>query len=462
LSRPNIVFIIADDMGYGDFAVFNGGITQTPTLDRLVEEGVCLTQHYSASPVCAPARAALLTGRYPHRTGAIDTLDARGLDRMALRERTVADLFRSEGYVTGMVGKWHNGAFDPRHHPNARGFDEFAGFRGGWQDYYQWHMDRNGTLHKSDGRYLTDVLTDEAVGFVSRHAGKPFLLMLTYNAPHFPLQAPQEDCKPFAETGRYTRGVSRIYGMIRRMDAGIERVLGELARRGLAENTLVMFTSDNGPQFGGRGQWCTTRFNCNFNGCKGNVYEGGIRVPMLVRWPAGGLVGGRRCDDFVHFTDWSATLLSAADVPARPDLPLDGCDVLDALRGQGARGSPRRFWQWNRYEPVGTSNAAMRDGDWKLLRPVIGASMDLPGEELERDRATKYEPERFTDICRDPLPDRDIPPPPPPQLYNIREDPEERHDLAERHPDRVHAMLRELETWFESVEAERRRHAPVG
>src|SRR5271166_4481728 len=140
-ERPNIVLILADDMGYGDFGCFNYGASRTPALDHLVREGVCLTQHYSASPVCAPARASLMTGRYPHRTGVIDTLETRGLDRLALREVTVAELLKRAGYATGLVGKWHNGAYDSRYHPNRRGFDEFAGFSGGWQPYYQWHLE---------------------------------------------------------------------------------------------------------------------------------------------------------------------------------------------------------------------------------------------------------------------------------------------------------------------------------
>jgi hypothetical protein len=159
---PNIVLVLADDMGYGDFSCFNGGCSSTPVLDQLVAEGTTLTQHYSASPVCAPARASLLTGRYPHRTGAIDTLEGRGLDRLALDETTVADLLRRAGYVTGLIGKWHNGAFDDRFHPNRRGFDEFTGFRGGWSDYWSWRLDRNGHVTASDGRHLTDVLTTHA------------------------------------------------------------------------------------------------------------------------------------------------------------------------------------------------------------------------------------------------------------------------------------------------------------
>jgi arylsulfatase A-like enzyme len=136
-DQPNIVLIVADDMGYGDFGCFNNGLSDTPVLDQLVRDGLCLTQHYSASPVCAPARASLLTGRYPHRTGVLDTLELRGLDRLGLRETTIADLLRGAGYVTGLVGKWHNGAFDRRYHPNRRGFEEFAGFSGGWQPYFE-------------------------------------------------------------------------------------------------------------------------------------------------------------------------------------------------------------------------------------------------------------------------------------------------------------------------------------
>jgi arylsulfatase A len=192
-------------MGYGDIGAFGNDAVKTPHLDRLAAEGVRLTQHYSASCVCAPARASLLTGRYPHRTGAIDTLDGRGLDRLALREVTLANALKPAGYATALIGKWHLGALDPRYHPNARGFDEFAGFRGGWSDYYQWRLDYNGVIHQSDGRYLTDVFTEEAVQFIQRHRARPFFLHLTYNAPHFPLQAPDEDVAPFLESGKSTR-----------------------------------------------------------------------------------------------------------------------------------------------------------------------------------------------------------------------------------------------------------------
>jgi len=455
MSKPNILFILADDMGYGDFGVFNAGLTQTPTLNRLIDESVCLTQQYTASPVCNPSRAALLTGRYPHRTGSVDTLDWRGLDRLALREVTLADVLKGAGYATGLVGKWHLGAFDRRYHPNARGFDEFVGFRGGWQDYYRWRLDYNDAVRMADGRYLTDVFTEEAVAFIRRHSKEPFFLHLTYNAPHHPLQAPEEEVKPFRDPDRFTEGVSILYGMIRRMDKGLERVLDELERQGIAHNTIVLFSSDNGPQFGGEGQMCITRFNCGFNGAKGSVYEGGIRVPMVVRWPDG-LEGGRHFHQMVHFCDWFPTLLAAVGVEVPKGLKLDGVNVLPVLRGEGGKVNTRRFWQWNRYTPVGTCNAAMRDGEWKLVRPAIKEAMHIPPDDLKWNDIMRYEPDRMTDIIRTPEPPRQVPAPPPPELYNLQDDPLERNNLAEQEPERTSRMLTELENWFEEVEAERR------
>ena len=453
-SRPNILFILADDMGYGDFGAFNEVRSSTPTLDRLMGESVCLSQHYSASPVCAPARASLLTGRYPHRTGAIEVREVRGLCNLALRETTIADLLKATGYATGLVGKWHNGSLGDRFSPNARGFDEFAGFRSGWQDYYEWVLNRNGRYERADGRYLTDVFTQEAIEFLRRHRTQPFYLQLAYNAPHFPLQAPEADVEPFRERGMFSDSVSTIYGMIACMDRGIGDILQELKALGLERDTIVMFTSDNGPDFSDSGEGPKVRFNCGFNGAKGNVYEGGIRVPMLVRWPAD-LDGGREVHDMVHFCDWFPTLLAAAGVEVPPALNIDGVNVLPVLRGDGVDVPSRRFWQWNRYEPVVSSNAAMRDGDWKLVRPVIKETMNIDARDREMDGAQRREPWKPFEPDRSPFPRREVPPPPSPELYNIAEDPLEQANLAEKHPARVQTMLRELETWFEGVEADR-------
>lgn len=457
MRKPNIVLILVDDMGYGDFSRFNQGLSRTAVLDALMDEGTCLTHQYTASPVCNPSRAALMTGRYPHRTGSIDTLEWRGLERLALRERTLADVLKRAGYRTGLVGKWHLGSFDPRYHPMQRGFDETVCFRGGMHDYYQWRIEFGPNARRTDGRYMTDVWTQEACEFIDRNKGRPFFLHVTFNAPHTPLQAPEEEVRPFAETGKFNKGVATLYGMIHRLDISVGRILETLKRHGLEEDTIVLFSSDNGPQFGGRGDECTTRFNCGLNGAKMHVYEGGIRVPAILRWPAG-LQKGRIISDMVHFTDWYPTLLAMAgvDVPA-DNLPLDGVNVLPVLRGERGKTCTRRFWQWNRYTPVPTCNAAMRDGDWKLIRPVINEAMTTP--DIHWLWVSMYGPEHFIHngvMKGDPEP-RQIPATPPPLLFNVAEDPLEKTNLAEKHPERVMRMQAELERWFEEVDGERRR-----
>ncbi|MCD6405282.1 MAG: sulfatase-like hydrolase/transferase [Planctomycetes bacterium] len=455
ITKPNIVFILADDMGYGDFGALNGGLSRTRALDQLMAEGVCFSQQYTASPVCNPSRACLMTGRYPHRTGSIDTLEWRGLERLALRETTLADVLKSAGYATGLVGKWHLGAFDMRYHPSNRGFDETVCFRGGMHDYYRWRLEFGDTVVRADGRYLTDVWTQEAVKFIKRHQAEPFFLHVTYNAPHTPLQAPDDEIRPFLETGKFNKAVSTLYGMLGRMDSGVAQILETLQACGLETNTIVMFTSDNGPQFGGEGEDCLDRFNCQLHGAKGSVYEGGIRVPMILRWP-GGLEGGYEVDDMVHFSDWFPTILSMADVQIPPDLKIDGVNVLPLIRGEKGRVCTKRFWQWNRYTPLVTCNAAVRDGDWKLVRPAIGEAMAAPCCNPWL-KISMYEPERLINggLLQDPEPPRSVPDPPRPELYNIADDPLEKVNLADTHPDITHRLLGELEAWFEEVEQER-------
>jgi len=460
-ERPNVVFILADDMGYGDFACFNYGASKTPNLDALLTESVCLTQQYSASALCAPARAALLTGRYPHRTGVIDTIAAGEMNCLAERETTMADIFKAAGYVTGIVGKWHCGAFHPKYHPNARGFDEFAGFQGGNSDYYKWRFDYNGTIRTGDGRYSTDVFAEEAASFIKRHAKEPFFLHLAFNAPHGPLQAPEEEVAPFLEDGRFNKGVSHIYGMIKRMDTGIGRVLETLDREGLKDNTIVIFTSDNGPQFSGKDEWRIERFNCGFRGSKGSVHEGGIRVPLMIRWPAG-LDGNRHYHDLVHFTDWLPTLaaMTGIGIPGGP--ALDGVNVLPALRGEGERSlNPKRFWQWSRGVPTLTHNAAVRDGFWKLVVPGDASANSFEGwrEDLKAAgddpgmHGREY-PGGMPDAVGHPIFLDE--PAQKPLLFNLAFDPLETRDLADGQPDRVSNMMCELENWFEDVERDRR------
>jgi arylsulfatase A len=455
MAKPNVVLIMADDMGYGDLGLFSDGSACTPALDQLGKEGICLTQHYSASCVCAPARASMLTGRYPHRTGVLDTFESTGLDRLSLDEVTIAELLKAGGYATGCVGKWHLGAFDRKYHPNARGFDEFAGFRGGWSDYYDYILDYNGKFQKSDGTYITDVFTDESIQFIRRHKHEPFFLNINYTAPHFPMQAPQEEVKPFLDSGKYSDGASIVYGMIRRMDRGIEKVMDELSRQGVRDNTIVLFVSDNGPAMSYQNM-SLTRYNGGFRGEKCNVFEGGIRVPAIISWPVG-LNQDQYVNGMVHFTDWLPTLLEMVGIQLPRNLNLDGRSVSNALNGQGNPQQVKRFWQWNRYMPVITSNAAMRDGTWKLVRPVIKETMQVLPEDAATNRRLMSAPETVLEINGGPEPERVIPDPSSPLLFDLAEDPYEEVDLASRHPQRVKQMLNELEDWFTSVEKDRTR-----
>ena len=466
MKKPNIILMVADDMGYGDFGLYSEGRVHTPVLDDLASESLRLTQHYAGSAVCSPSRAALLTGRYPIRTGAITPQEVLGYDRIGLEETTIADSFKASGYSTGMVGKWHNGALDPRFHPNARGFDEFIGFRGGWADYYKWNLDRNGSFEKSDGRYLTDVLADEAVGFISRHSNEQFFLMITWNAPHSPLQAPEYITQKYVDAG-FELGIAVIYAMIEVMDSGIGKVRQALDSSGIADDTILMFTSDNGPAFTHREDQISSdmsvdgrRFNCGFAGAKSSVYEGGIRVPMIAKW-ANGLPMDKDINEQFVFTDWLPTLLSLVGAGHIGNKPLDGYDMTSVLRGETTNFEPRRFWQWNHYSPIGITNAAIRDGSWKLVRPALNISyatdtdQSLSERYVEKDIEYKYYPENINEIFNWEEPERLIPDPPNPELYNIDSDPREEVNLADSNPEVARRLLIDLESWFEEVEKER-------
>jgi arylsulfatase A len=326
-------------------------------------------------------------------------------------------------------------------------------------------LDYTGQSRQSDGTYLTDVLTDEAIQFVRWHQQDPFFLCLMYNAPHSPLQAPEEIIKRYYDLG-LRPSVAITYAMIEAMDVGLGRLMAELDRQQLAENTIVMFTSDNGPAFMVRSDQLpadmdrnTTRFNCGFAGAKGSVYEGGIRVPMVMRWPAA-LRAGITVDRLVHFTDWFPTLLNLASVTRRGGLPLDGHDISSILHGEPLQQEPRRFWQFNGYYPIAGINAAMRDGDWKAVYPSINipfasvADEAMAAKYVELDIEYKYYPERISEIRTDLIPEQVIPKPPSAELYNIHDDPLEQNNLAAREPERLAQMLNAVETWFEEVVAE--------
>jgi len=449
MKKPNVIIILTDDLGYGDLGLYGNKIVKTPNIDLLGQNGIYFSQNYCGSPLCSPSRACLLTGKYNHRVGALSVESNRGLDRISLEEKTMADRFTQDGYITGMVGKWHNGLFDKRHHPNARGFKEFCGFLNGGMDYFNWILDKNGSSFTSDGRYLTDVFTEESIDFIDRHKKEDFFLFLAYNAPHSPLQADEKDIEYYKNIGRFTEEVCIVYAMITAMDRGIGRILEKLQCEKLYDDTIIIFTSDNGPWLAGN----EMRYNGLFSGMKQDVLEGGIRVPLIIHWGNGTLYSGRNVGEMIHHCDLTPTLMQACSINNLSYENGDGISILDFIQGNRDILCIKRFWQYNRYEPVGTCNAAMRDQEWKLYLPKIPDLMKkLKHDDVWYQRMFRL-PHFFTDTQPDPaFPKRKIVTTEnKPILFNILEDPGEKHDLSDVYPDITKKMKLELENWFERV-----------
>ena len=366
-TKPNIVMMVADDMGYGDFGKFNNGFVITPNLDNIIDEGTCLSQHYSGSAVCSPARAALLTGRYPLRTGVISPAETWGQDRLFIREKTIGDYFKSIGYKTGLIGKWHNGALDKKYHPNNRGFDEFIGFRGGWADYYKWNIEKNGQSYKSNGEYLTNVLGDNAIDFINRNKEEPFFLSVMFNAPHSPLQAPKELINIYTEKG-VDLLTAIIYSMIQVMDKQVGRILETLRKLNLENNTIVMFTSDNGAT--SLDQVDTSFFNSSamFSDdnemVKGSLFEGGLRVPSFVTWPRK-IKEGSLTNHISSTQDFYATILDLFKIK-KPN-HITGLSFLPTLLGKKQNKHEYLYWETNSRQ----GQQAVRMDKWKAIKRNI-------------------------------------------------------------------------------------------
>lgn len=420
-DRPNVILILADDMGVGDLSFVNSGLNRTPNLDRLAEQSVWFEQAYSAAPVCAPARAGLLTGRYPHETGCVTLGMARfpELTRISKGLPTVADFFKENGYVTGLVGKWHTGE-GTEYHPMERGFQEFEGFMtvSMVPSYFDYELDIQGERRSFSGEYLTRNLSERAVDFVRRHRDEPFFLHLAHYAPHRPLEAPRNYVEKYEIAG-YDQNTATIYAMIEIMDEGIGALLAELDTLAIRENTLVIFASDNGPD-----PLTGIRFNQSLRGTKYTVYDGGIRVPFMVNWRNQILPG--RNGKVVHFTDVLPTLIDLCDLEVPEGTVMVGGSLSGALFGEKEDSLPvRRYWQWNRGVPHYSHNAAMREGKWKLVRPYV--TRDVPtGPSLEK-----------------------------PALYNLEEDPYEENDVSSAHRRIVEDMSVRLEAWSREVEFNR-------
>ena len=374
--RPNVLLIFVDDLGYGELGCQGNPQIPTPHIDALAERGIRLTSGYVSAPYCSPSRAGLLTGRYQTRFGhERNFIGRQNLDPaigLPTSERTLGDALRDAGYATGLVGKWHLGGA-PKYHPQARGFDEFFGFLHEGHFYvpppYEGvvsHLrekeppyDANNPVlrgHKEvrETEYLTDALTREALAFIDRHRDEPFFLYLSYNAIHSPMQARREDVKRFSHIKDPHRHV--FAGMLASLDDGVGRVMDRLRTLGLERDTLVFFISDNG---GPTAE--LTSSNAPLRGGKGQLWEGGIRIPFIIHWP-GHLPEGVTDDRPVIALDAYPTALAAAGVAPERDRTIDGVNLLPYLAGDHD-GLPHEtlFWRYR-------DRVALRRGNWKLIR----------------------------------------------------------------------------------------------
>lgn len=371
-KKPNIVLIFADDLGYASIGCQKSDVP-TPAIDSIAQSGVRFTNGYVSCPVCSPTRAGLLTGRYQQRFGHEFNPGggADGAQRgLPLDQTTIAQRLKALGYATGIVGKWHLGN-DPAHYPTRRGFDEFFGFLGGAHSYLDPMLKsinavRRGETPVDEKEYLTDAFSREAVAFIEKHEKEPFFLYLSYNAVHTPMHAAPRHAGRFQEIPDPKRRA--FASMLTAMDEGVAKVLEKLRACGLEEDTLVFFISDNG----GPTRANTSR-NDPLRGFKGQVLEGGIRVPFLMQWKRR-LPGGKVYDAPVISLDVVPTAIAAAG--GKPDASLDGVDLLPYLSG-GKAGAPHETLYW-RFGQQG----AVRQGKWKLVR-LAGAPAQL--YDLEAD-----------------------------------------------------------------------------
>jgi arylsulfatase A-like enzyme len=419
-SEPNVVLIVTDDIGYGDFGAYGARDIRTPNIDRLAKEGAKLTDFYAA-PQCTPTRAALITGRYQQRVLLERALGSSGdaLEQgLPATGRSLPQLVKNNGYATGLIGKWHLG-YKPEFGPNAHGFDYFFGFLSGYIDFYthtggvEGHSDLfENTAPIEEEGYMTDLITARATRFIAQHAAGPFFLEVTYNAAHWPFQPPGHPSRAprnaaFQGPADSIAATRADYAaMVERADLGVGRIVRTLDSLGLTRRTLVIFTNDNG------GEWLSR--NAPLFHRKDTLWEGGIRVPAIFRWP-GRIPPGRTSEQVGITMDLTATILAATGSAVPADARLEGIDLLPILEGRERPVERTLFW---RIATPARQQRAARQGAWKLL---------VDGDDL--------------------------------LLFNLRDDIGERTDLAARRPELVRRLLPLLRAWEADVDAEAKTHA---
>jgi len=395
-NRPNIIIIVADDLGYADLGCQGATDVRTPFIDSIATNGVRFTDGYVSCPVCSPTRAGLMTGKYQQRFG--HELNPpppaqAGNVGLSLKETTLADRLKTAGYVTGMFGKWHLGLAEI-YNPTRRGFDEYFGFLHGRHDYLDWEGDPfnpvvRGTKRMKGKDYLTDAFSQEAVSFIKSHQKEPFFIYLPYNAVHSPLEAPKHYLQRFSEVRDVKR---RTYlAMLSAMDDGVGAVLRTLRETGLETNTLVIFFSDNG----GPTQETTSR-NKPLSGGKGSVRDGGIRTPAMLQW-TGTIPAGKIYSQPVIQLDYHVTALAAAGVLTKNSTNLDGVDLLPFLAGKKTS-APHQYLYW-RYN----KQWAIRSGSYKLAQFPNGSPklFDLSNDIAESKDLIVAKPDVATRLQRE-------------------------------------------------------------
>ncbi len=430
MASPNVLLICCDDLAYGDLACHGNPWVRTPRLDALFGESVRLTRYYSG-PMCSPARACLMTGRYNYRTGVVDTSAGRAM--MHPDEVTVAEVLSGAGYATGLFGKWHLGDAYPLR-PMDQGFGEAVWHRAGTivqaetleeNGYFDPLLLHGGRVQKYAG-YCTDIFATEAMRFIGEHRARPFFAYLAFNCPHTPLQVDEAWAEPYRRMG-LPETFARIYGMVENIDANVGRVLDHLAELGLADDTIVIFTSDHGPCPSARHEG-RDRYNAGLRDRKGSVYDGGLRVPCFVRWPAR-LRGPAAVERIAHPIDMLPTLADASGVSPPPGVALDGVSLLPLLTGKiGAADWPDRhlFFQLDRMADV-----PRRYGNYAVVTQRHKLLPDRPG------RSVRLSPDHGD------------------ELYDLLADPAEQHDLAAQQPELVASLRGAYDRWFDDVASSR-------
>lgn len=418
-TRPNIVFILIDDMGWRDLACYGSTFYETPHIDRLTSHGMKFTNAYAACPVCSPTRASILTGKYPARLHLTDWIAGHKRPwgrlkvpdfnlQLPLDETTLAEALKPAGYVSASIGKWHLGK-EP-FYPEKQGFDLNVGGTQMGQPPSYFAPYKIPTLEDGrEGEYLTDRLADEAARFIEANRRKPFFLYLSHFAVHTPLQAKKEAAARYrAKVKPGQAQKNPVYAaMVESVDECVGKVLAQLDDLGLADRTIVLFMSDNGGLVG-------STSNAPLREGKGTLYEGGIREPLIVRWP-GVVRPGSVSDTVVTSVDFFPTILAMAGVD-NPVRSVDGVDITPVLRQTGSVDRDAIYWHYPHYHPCGaTPGGIVREGDWKLIE--------------------YYEDGRL-------------------ELYNLKDDLAETKNLAGEMPDRAGALRRKLHNWLASVGAQ--------